>query len=41
MQYKYFIVKYDFTNTTAEIITTKGYNGNYTLTQIIQLAKDE
>lgn len=30
----YFIVKYNFSNANVEIINTKGYNGNYTLTQI-------
>lgn len=33
-QYGYFIVKYDFSNANAEVICTKGYDGNYTLTQI-------
>lgn len=33
-QYGYFIVKYDFSNANVEIINTKGYDGNYTLTQI-------
>ena len=33
-QFGYFIVKYDFTNANVEVINTKGYNGNYTLTQI-------
>lgn len=33
-QYGYFIVKYDFSNTNIEVISTSGYNGNYTLTQI-------
>lgn len=31
---EYFIVKYNFSNANVEIINTKGYNGNYTLTQI-------
>lgn len=35
-QYGYFIVKYDFTNTTVEVINTKGYDGKYTLTQLIE-----
>ena len=33
-QYGYFIVKYNFSNANVEIINTKGYDGNYTLTQI-------
>ena len=33
-QYGYFIVKYDFSNANVEAICTKGYDGNYTLTQI-------
>ena len=32
----YFIVKYDFSNANLEIINTSGYDGKYTLTQIIQ-----
>lgn len=40
-QYEYFIAKYDFSKITVEIISTKGYNGNYTLTQINQLSKDD
>lgn len=35
-KYGYFIVKYDFTNTTVEVINTKGYDGKYTLTQLIE-----
>ena len=35
-EYGYFIVKYDFSNADLEIINTKGYEGNYTLTQIVQ-----
>ena len=35
-QYGYFIVKYDFSNTTVEVINTKGYDGKYTLTQLIE-----
>jgi len=35
-EYGYFIVKYDFSNIDLEIINTKGYEGNYTLTQIVQ-----
>lgn len=33
-QYGYFIVKYDFSNANVEVVNTKGYDGNYTLTQI-------
>ena len=40
-QYEYFIAKYDFSKITVEIISTKGYNENYTLTQINQLSKDD
>ena len=32
----YFIVKYDFSNANLEIINTKGFEGHYTLTQIVQ-----
>ena len=32
----YFIVKYDFSNADLEVINTKGFYGNYTLTQIVQ-----
>ena len=35
-QYGYFIVKYDFSNTTVEVINTKGYDGKYALTQLIE-----
>ena len=35
-QYGYFIVKYDFSNANVEVINTKGFDGNYTLTQIVQ-----
>lgn len=35
-QYGYFIVKYDFSNITIEVINTKGYDGKYTLTQLIE-----
>ncbi|MBQ2836236.1 MAG: hypothetical protein IJE68_05325 [Clostridia bacterium] len=31
----YIIVKYNFSNADVEVINTKGYNGKYTLTQII------
>ena len=37
----YFIVKYDFSNANLEIINTKGSNGHYTLTQIVQSIEDE
>lgn len=36
-KYGYFIVKYDFEKIKLEIIATKGYEGNYTLTQINEL----
>ena len=32
----YFIVKYDFVNANVEVINTKGANGRYTLTQIVE-----
>jgi hypothetical protein len=35
-QYGYFIVKYDISNAGVEVINTKGINGKYTLTQIIE-----
>lgn len=35
-QYGYFIVRYDFSNADVEVINTSGYDGNYTLTQIIE-----
>lgn len=35
-QYGYFIVKYDFSNADVEVINTNGFDGNYTLTQIVQ-----
>ena len=35
-QYGYFIVKYDFENANVEVINTKGANGKYTLTQIVE-----
>ena len=34
---EYFIVKYDFENTNVEVINTKGYQENYTLTQLNEL----
>lgn len=36
----YFIVKYDFSNADVEIINTKGYNGKYTLTQMIETIEE-
>lgn len=38
---EYFAVKYDFENITVEVINTKGYEGNYTLTQLEQLIGEE
>lgn len=35
-KYGYFIVKYDFSNANVEVINTKGSDGKYTLTQIVQ-----
>lgn len=40
-EFGYFIVKYDFSNANVEVINTKGYNGNYTLTQISQAIEGE
>ena len=37
----YFIVKYDFSNANLEIINTKGYEGKYTLTQIVEIQESE
>ena len=34
-KYGYIIVKYDSKNTMVEVISTKGYNGKHTLTQLI------
>lgn len=34
---EYFIVKYDFENASVEVINTKGYQENYTLTQLNEL----
>lgn len=34
-EFGYFIVKYDFSNAVVEVINTKGYEGNYTLTQMV------
>ena len=33
-KYGYYIVKYDFDNKTTEVMNTKGYEGQYTLTQL-------
>lgn len=33
----YFFIKYDFDNINVEVINTKGYQGNYTLTQLNEL----
>ena len=35
-KYGYFIVKYNFENITVEVINTKGYEGKYTLTKLIE-----
>lgn len=35
--YGYFILKYDIDNISVEVINTKGYGGNYTLTDILAL----
>ena len=35
-QLGYFIVKYNFSNADIEVINTNGFEGKYTLTQIIQ-----
>lgn len=37
----YFIVKYDFSNVSVEVINTSGYNGKYTLTQIVKIIEGE
>lgn len=34
-QYGYFLVTYDFSNITVEVINTKGYNETYTLTDLL------
>lgn len=39
-EYGYFIVRYDFSNISVEVINTKGYKGNYTLTQINELTEE-
>ena len=36
----YIIVKYNFSNADVEVINTKGYNGKYTLTQIVGTSED-
>ena len=40
-EFGYFIVKYDFENANIEVINTKGYDGNYTLTQIVKAIEGE
>ena len=35
-KYGFLVVKYDFTNANVEVIITKGYEGKYTLTQLIE-----
>lgn len=40
-QYGYFIVKYDFSNADVEVINTKGIDGKYTLTQIVQEIEED
>ena len=37
----YIIVQYNFSNADVEVINTNGYDGNYTLTQIIQVINEE
>ena len=39
--YGYFIVEYDFENIKIEVINTKGYKGNYTLTQLNELTEGQ
>jgi len=39
-QYGYFIVKYDFSDADVEVINTSGFDGMYTLTQIIETIED-
>lgn len=36
----YFIVKYDFSNANLEIINTSGYDGKYTLTQLVDTIEE-
>ena len=40
-EFGYFIVKYDFETTNIEVINTNGYDGNYTLTQIVEAIEGE
>ena len=40
-EHGYFIVKYDISNANLEIINTKGYEGKYTLTQIVESQESE
>jgi len=40
-QYGYFIVKYDFSNADVEVINTKGIDGKYILTQIVQEIEED
>ena len=40
-EFGYFIVKYDFKTTNIEVINTNGYDGNYTLTQIVKAIEGE
>ena len=40
-EFGYFIVKYDFETTNIEVINTKGYDGNYTLTQMVKAIEGE
>lgn len=40
-KYGYFIVKYDFSNANVEVINTNGFDGNYTLTQIVRAIEGE
>ena len=37
----YFIVKYDFSNANLEVINTSGYDGKYTLTQLVDTIDEE
>lgn len=37
----YFIVKYDFINADVEVINTNGYEGCYTLTEILEIMQEE
>ena len=40
-EFGYFIVKYDFETANIEVINTNGYDGNYTLTQIVKAIEGE